>query len=105
MFVTSQGSPTARLRRALATRNPAIALAAAAEVERVPLADALALCRLLAESGDPRFSRASGRLLVRYAAETGATLAEVQLAAAALARLGENPADELARRTLEDLAA
>jgi hypothetical protein len=48
MFVTSQGSPYARLRRALATGNPTIAWAAAAELPSVELADALALCLLAA---------------------------------------------------------
>jgi hypothetical protein len=45
--MTSQGSPYARLKRAIAQRNPTIALATAAELPKVPLADALALCLLL----------------------------------------------------------
>jgi hypothetical protein len=39
--VTSQGSPYARFRRALLTKNPGIILPAAAELERVSLEDAL----------------------------------------------------------------
>lgn len=80
------------------------ALSAAAELPQLTLGDALDLCRLLAETADARYPRAAARWLERLAAETGATLAELQLAAGALARLGEDPADELARETLERLA-
>ena len=48
LFVTSQGSAYGRLRRALDTGNPTIALAAAAELDFVSLPDALEL-RLLRE--------------------------------------------------------
>ncbi len=104
MFVTSEGSPTARFQRALATGNPNIALAAAAELRTVTLSDALALCRLLAESSDTRYPRAAARWLERLAMETGAGLGELQLAAGALARLSESPGDGLAIDTLEALA-
>lgn len=82
-----------------------IALAAAAEVPNVSLVDALALCRLLAQSGDERYPRAASRWLERLSTERRATLAEIQLAAGALARLCEEPNDELAMRTLDRLAA
>jgi hypothetical protein len=100
MFVTSQGSPYARFRRALGTRNPNLALAAAAELERISLADALAVCMVLATAGDRRFSRAAGRWLERYAAERQPTLEELLHAAAALSRLRAEPGCEVARATL-----
>jgi hypothetical protein len=56
MFAPSQGSAYGRLRRALDTGNPTIALAAAAELDFVSLPDALELLLLLVD--DPkRFRR------------------------------------------------
>ena len=49
MFVTSQGSAYGRLRRALDTGNPTIALAAAAELDYISLPDALELVLLLVD--------------------------------------------------------
>jgi hypothetical protein len=85
--VTSQGSAYARFRRALANRNPTVAWAAAAELQRVELADALALCLVVAP--DPaRYGRAAARWHARYCAELpGVTLAESQLVLAALQAL------------------
>ena len=100
MFVTSQGSPYARFRRALGTRNPNLALAAAAELRRISLADALAVCMVLAAAEDRRFSRAAGRWLERYATERRPTLEELLQAAAALSRLRADPGCEVARATL-----
>jgi hypothetical protein len=45
--VTSQGSALARFRRAVASGNPSLALAAAAELPRLGLEDALALVLVL----------------------------------------------------------
>src|SRR5262245_45493788 len=61
VFVTSQGSPSARFQRALATGNPTIATAAAAELGSVPLADALALVLIYRDAADRRFERAAVR--------------------------------------------
>src|SRR5262245_49794685 len=61
VFVTSQGSPSARFQRALATGNPTIATAAAAELGRVPLEDALALVLIYRDAADRRFERAAVR--------------------------------------------
>jgi hypothetical protein len=85
--VTSQGSAYARFRRALAGRNPTLAWAAAAELQRVDLADALALCLVVA--ADPaRYGRAAARWHARYCAELpGVTMAESQLVLAALQAL------------------
>jgi hypothetical protein len=44
VFVTSQGSAHARFRRALATGNPLLVRAAAAELGSISLADALSIC-------------------------------------------------------------
>jgi hypothetical protein len=66
--VTSHGSAYGRLRRALDTGNPTIALAAAAELDFVSLPDALELVLLLVD--DPgRFRRAALRWHARYCAE------------------------------------
>ena len=66
--MTSQGSAYGRLRRALDTGNPTVALAAAADLDFVSLPDALELVLLLVD--DPRrFRRAALRWHTRYCAE------------------------------------
>ena len=68
--MTAQGSAYTRLRRALDNANVAEALAAAAELERVGLVEALELVLLLAQSGEEaRFRRAAVRWQARYARE------------------------------------
>jgi hypothetical protein len=68
--VTEPGSPYTRLRRALDHGKLAEALAAAAGLERVGLAEALELVLLLARDGeDARFRRAAVRWQARYARE------------------------------------
>jgi hypothetical protein len=68
LFVTSQGSPYARFRRALDARNATVALATATELDFVSLPDALELVLLLVD--DPRrFRRAALRWHARYCAE------------------------------------
>ena len=57
LFVTSQGSAYGRFRRALDGGNATIALAAAADLQHVGLADALELLLLLLESEPSRFGR------------------------------------------------
>ena len=82
------GSAYARLRRGLASGNATIAWAAAAELERVPLEDALALVLLLVGHDPDRLARAAARWLGRACVELkGMTLSEAQLIAAALASL------------------
>jgi hypothetical protein len=82
-----------------------MALSAAAELPQMTLVDALDLCELLAQVGDERYPRFASRWVQRYAAETGATLGEVQIAAGALARLGEEPGSAMAKAILERMAA
>jgi hypothetical protein len=67
-FVTSQGSTYGRLRRALDTGNPTIALAAAAELDFVSLPDALELVLLLVDEPG-RFRRAALRWHARFCAD------------------------------------
>jgi hypothetical protein len=52
--VSIEGSPYAGFRRSLETRNLKIVLPAAAELDHVPLDDALEILTLMAEAGDPR---------------------------------------------------
>ena len=59
--MTSQGHSHARFRRALATRNPTLATAAAQELEEIALDDALRLVLLYREAHDWRFERAALR--------------------------------------------
>jgi hypothetical protein len=101
--VTSQGSAYGRLRRALDTGNPTIALAAAADLEHVGLADALELVLLLLDSEPSRFERAALRWHGRYCRElTDVDLVEAQAVLACLAGLrGTRP--EAAAHALADL--
>jgi hypothetical protein len=65
LFVTAQGSAYGRLRRALDTGKPTIALAAAVELDYVSLPDALELVLRLVD--DPKkFRRAALRWHARY---------------------------------------
>jgi len=73
---------------AIATGNPRIALATAAELPRVDLADALALCLLLRDD-EQRFGRAIVRWHARFCLEVpGVSASEAQLALAALRCIG-----------------
>src|SRR3954469_11045470 len=82
VFVTSQGHPYTRFRRALATGNSRIAEAAARDLEHVALADALALC-LLYRDDPERYERAAARWIARLIAERPKIqLSEIELAAA-----------------------
>lgn len=103
--VGTHGSDHGRFRKALAVGHLTAALILARDLPHVALADALELCRLMAESGDPRYPRAAGRWLERFSAETGAGLAELQLAAAALGQLWESPDSAVAREALSGLLA
>ena len=86
--MTSQGSPYARFKRALASGNLMQVRAAAAELPAVPLSDALQVCELL-RRGDPElYERAALRWLARLLLErTGITLRELEQASRALQRV------------------
>jgi hypothetical protein len=83
--VTSEGSPHARFKRALAVGNGSAAYAAATELANVELQDALSLTLLLLPQSD-LFDRACVRWVGRFSLE----VREVGLATAhlALASLG-----------------
>jgi hypothetical protein len=90
MFVTSDGNPYARFRRALQTGNEALVTATALELPRIALDDALRICLVL-RGGDPdRYERAAVRWLGRFALEArNATIDDLRLAAEALDTLPE----------------
>jgi hypothetical protein len=74
--VTSQGSPHARFRRALLTKNVFLIDAAAAELPQVGLDDALRILVVFAEKRDPRFQRAAARFAARLTMERRLSPAE-----------------------------
>lgn len=86
--MTYEGSPYTRFRRAIEHSNLFEAEASARELGHISLKDALSLVLLYASQDDPRFDAAAVRWLARFAAERrGVRLAELQLAASALACL------------------
>lgn len=104
MFVTSQGSPYARFRRALATGDLLLIRSAAAELGTVSLGDALQVCVAIRDAKPEQFERAALRWIARYCVERPAvTLAEVRTAASAFELMQRRPEDALA--TLQALCA
>jgi hypothetical protein len=97
MFVmTSEGSPYQRFRRALATGNPALVTAAALELPRIPLDDALRICLVLRGGDRERYERAAVRWLGRFALEgRGVTISDLRAAAEALALLPERAGEAM----------
>src|SRR5437899_4530708 len=67
--MTSQGHPYAIFRRALERRNVGAAWAAAAELQVVGLADALALCLLVRDREPAKFGRLALRWHARFCVE------------------------------------
>jgi hypothetical protein len=87
-FVTAQGSPLTRYRRAIERRSLVLAETAAREATFLTLSDVLGLVSLYAAADDPKFPRAAARWLGRLAMERSELgVIEIQLAAAALAAL------------------
>jgi hypothetical protein len=74
--------------------------AAAAELPRVGLDDALAILAVLAQSSDPRFDRAAARWVGRLLTETPAGLRDARFALALIEQLpaGRDALHALARR-------
>jgi hypothetical protein len=100
--VTSQGSPYARLRRALDRRNLVEALSAASDLPHVGLVEALELVLLVCDRAPEKYDRAALRWSVRYARATqGVTLGDAQALLALLAVLPERR--EQAAHALSDL--
>jgi hypothetical protein len=108
-FVTAQGSPYMRFRRALDRKNVTEALSVASELEHVGLAEALELCLLLRDDAPEKFARAALRWHGRLCREVDVSLEEAQAILAALVVMaGERKgnaafalADLLSRRGLE----
>jgi hypothetical protein len=104
MFVTSQGSPYTRFRRALATGNLLLIRAAAAELPHVSLDDALIVCVAIRDAKPEQYERAALRWIARYCVERPVvTLAEVRAATEAFERMAQRPEDAL--ETLQRLCA
>lgn len=82
--MTSQGTAHGRFARALQRGDVFQAEVAARELGRLSLADALALCELLAARDPQRFEKAARRWLQRFIDERSPSLPEIALAAAAL---------------------
>jgi hypothetical protein len=82
--VTSQGSAYSQFKRALERRNFLLAWTLAAELPKVPLADALSLLLLALDQQPWRFEKAAPRWHARLCDEAQLTLPEAQLALAAL---------------------
>ena len=89
--MTSQGTAHGRFTRAIKNGNVLRAEMAAREMGGLSLADALSLCELLAGRDPARFERAALRWLQRFIDERLPRLAEVVLAASALAEIGFGP--------------
>lgn len=98
MFVTSDGNPYARFKRALETGNAALVTAAALELPQVALDDALRICLVLRGAEPERYERAAVRWLGRFALEArGVTIEDLRIAADALATLPERAAEAMER--------
>lgn len=96
--MTSDGNAYARFRRALATGNEALVLAAARELPQIALNDALRICLVLRGADPVRYERAAVRWLGRFALEArGVTIEDLRLAADALDALPERAAEAMER--------
>jgi hypothetical protein len=84
VFVTSQGSPYTRFRRALDTGNPHLVRAAAAELGPISLEDALAICLVFLVRDRASFAPAATRWHARFVLERRTTPGDAELARAAL---------------------
>jgi hypothetical protein len=100
--MTSQGSPHARFTRALASRNPTLVVAAAAEMGALTLADALAVTLVFLPRDRDRYERASVRWHARWCLEVRPRADEAGLALAALHAL-PGPARQAAAEALIEL--
>src|SRR5579859_1871003 len=96
--MTSEGSPYQRFRRALATGNASLVTAAALELPRVALDDALRICLVLRGGDRERYERAAVRWLGRFALEgRNVTIEDLRLAADALDALPDRAAEAMER--------
>jgi hypothetical protein len=102
--MTSQGSPYARFQRALRIGRLPLVRAAAAELPRVDLDDALAICLLIEQQDADRFERAAVRWLARLSLEVASVrIEDLRAGLLAFEALPENPLG--ARSALAELCA
>lgn len=96
--MTSEGNPYTRFRRALATGNETLVTAAALELPRVALDDALRICLVLRGGDRARYERAAVRWLGRFALEGHAvTIDDLRMAADALDALPDQALEAMER--------
>ena len=96
--MTSDGSPYSRFRRALETGNELLVIAAAKELPRIGLEDALRICLVLRDGDAERYERAAVRWLGRFALEAqSVTIEALRRAADALDALPESPLEAMER--------
>ena len=92
VFVSIKGGSYQRFRRALEVGNPTLVRAAAAELPRVGLEDALGICLVFLDGEPARFPAAAARWHARLCSEHRLALDESDLALGALRALpGERP--------------
>ena len=102
--MTSQGSPYARFHRALRIGRLSLVRDAAAELPRIDLDDALAICLLMEQQDAARFERAAVRWLARLSLEVPTVgIEDLRMGALAFQALAENPLG--ARQALAELCA
>jgi aminoglycoside/choline kinase family phosphotransferase len=102
--MTSDGSPYARFQRALRVGRLSMVRAAAAELPRIDLDDALSICLLISEQDAARFERAVVRWLARLSLEVPTIrIEDLRAGLLAFEALAENPVG--ARTALAELCA
>jgi hypothetical protein len=100
--MTSDGSPYARFQRALRIGRLSMVRAAATELPRVELDDALSICLLISEQDAERFERAAVRWLARLSLEVPTVrIEDLRAGLIAFEALPENPLG--ARHALAEL--
>jgi hypothetical protein len=96
--MTSDGSAYVRFRRALEIGNELLGLAAARELPRIALDDALRICLVLRDGDPDRYQRAAVRWLARFALEAhDVTVEDLRLAADALDALRDRTTEATER--------
>jgi hypothetical protein len=96
--VTSDGNPYARFKRALDTGNATLVTAAALELPRIALDDALRICLVLRGGDADRYERAAVRWLGRFALEArSVTIDDLRAAADALDALPDRATEAMER--------
>ena len=96
--MTSDGNPYARFKRALDTGNAALVTAAALELPRIALDDALRICLVLRGGDADRYERAAVRWLGRFALEgRSVTIDDLRAAADALDALPDRATEAMER--------